>query len=89
MTKQYYTMQVLIKYLSDNDTVKAITVTKFNQFDFNTTEGNQITFNVNITTIEGYKNHRVSIYTNSSYFQWYELEETSDAIKTFLENLYI
>ncbi|MDN6800958.1 MAG: hypothetical protein L0L70_06845 [Lactococcus lactis] len=52
-------------------------------------EGNQISFNVNITTKDGYKNKRVSTLTNSSYFQWYELDETAEEIEEFLTNLFI
>ncbi len=87
MTKQYYTLEAVMNYLIDNQLIESIKVTQFKQFDFNSMEGNQISFNVNVTTKEGYKNKRISVLTNSSYFQWYDIEETSEAVEELLKNL--
>lgn len=87
--KQYFSLKAVINYLTDNKIVESIKITKFSQFDFNSMEGNQISFNVNVTTKEGYKNKRISVLTNSTYFEWYELEETAEDIEEFLQNLYV
>lgn len=87
--KKYFSLKAVINYLTDNKIVESIKITKFSQFDFNSMEGNQISFNVNVTTKEGYKNKRISILTNSTYFEWYSLEETAEDIEEFLQNLYI
>lgn len=87
--KKYFSLKAVTNYLTDNKIVESIKITKFSQFDFNSMEGNQISFNVNVTTKEGYKNKRISVLTNSSYFEWHELEETAEAIEEFLQNLYI
>lgn len=87
MTKTYYTLEAVINYLTENKVVESIKVTQFKQFDFNSTEGNQISFNVNVTTKDGYKNKRISVLANSSYFQWYDISETAKAVKELLENL--
>ncbi len=87
--KKYFSLKAVTNYLTDNKIVESIKITKFSQFDFNSMEGNQISFNVNVTTKEGYKNKRISVLTNSTYFEWYELEETAEAIEEFLQNLYI
>lgn len=89
MSKKYFSLDAVINYLTDNKVVESIKVTKFSQFDFNSMEGNQISFNVNVTTKEGYKNKRISVLTNSTFFQWYELAETAEEIEEFLKNLYI
>lgn len=87
--KKYFPLKAVINYLTDNKIVESIKITKFSQFDFNSMEGNQISFNVNVTTKEGYKNKRISVLTNSTYFEWYSLEETAKAIEEFLQNLYV
>ena len=87
--KKYFSLKAVANYLTDNKIVESIKITKFSQFDFNSMEGNQISFNVNVTTKEGYKNKRISVLTNSTYFEWYELEETAEEIEEFLQNLYI
>lgn len=87
--KKYYSLEAVISFLSENAKVESIKVTRFEQFDFNSYEGNQISFNVNITAKDGYKNKRVSTLTNSSFFQWYELDETAEEIEEFLTNLFI
>lgn len=87
--KQYFSLKAVTNYLTDNKIVESIKITKFSQFDFNSMEGNQISFNVNVTTKEGYKNKRISVLTNSTYFEWYELEETAEDIEEFLQNLYV
>lgn len=89
MSKKYFSLDAVINYLTDNKVLESIKITKFSQFDFNSMEGNQISFNVNVTTKEGYKNKRISVLTNSTFFQWYELEETAEEIEEFLTNLYI
>lgn len=89
MAKRFYSLKAISEYLADNDKVQSITVTKFEQSDFNEMEGNQITFQVNVTTIDGYKNKRIAVWSNSSYFEWHDLEETAEAIETFLVNMYI
>lgn len=89
MSKKYFSLDAVINYLTDNKVVESIKVTKFSQFDFNSMEGNQISFNVNVTTKENYKNKRISVLTNSTFFQWYELGETAEEIEEFLKNLYI
>lgn len=87
--KKYFSLKAVINYLTDNKLVESIKITKFSQFDFNSIEGNQISFNVNVTTKEGYKNKRISVLTNSTFFEWYSLEETAKEIEEFLQNLYI
>lgn len=87
--KKYFSLKAVINYLTDNKIVELIKITKFSQFDFNSMEGNQISFNVNVTTKEGYKNKRISVLTNSTYFEWHGLEETAEDIEEFLQNLYI
>lgn len=87
--KKYFSLKAVTNYLTDNKIVESIKITKFSQFDFNSMEGNQISFNVNVTTKEGYKNKRISVLTNSTYFEWYNLEETAEEIEEFLQNLYI
>lgn len=87
--KKYYSLDAVTSYLSENEKVESIKVTRFDKFDFNSYEGNQISFNVNVTTKDGYKNKRISVLTNSSYFQWYELAETAEEIEEFLTNLFI
>lgn len=87
--KKYFSLKAVTNYLTDNKIVESIKITKFSQFDFNSMEGNQISFNVNVTTKEGYKNKRISVLTNSTYFEWYGLEETAEEIEEFLQNLYI
>lgn len=89
MSKKYFSLKAVINYLTENKIVESIKVTQFSQFDFNSMEGNQISFNVNVTTKNGYKNKRISVLTNSTFFEWYGLEETAEEIAEFLENLYI
>lgn len=89
MSKKYFSPIAVINYLTLNKLVESIKVTQFNQFDFNSMEGNQISFNVNITTKEGYKNKRISILTNSTFFEWYHINETAEEIEEFFKNLYI
>ncbi|AHC94131.1 hypothetical protein T548_0053 [Lactococcus phage phiL47] len=89
MSKKYFSLKAVINYLTENKIVESIKVTQFSQFDFNSMEGNQISFNVNVTTKKGYKNKRISVLTNSTFFEWYGLEETAEEIAEFLENLYI
>ncbi len=89
MSKKYFSLKAVINYLTENKVVESIKVTQFSQFDFNIMEGNQISFNVNVTTKESYKNKRISVLTNSTFFEWYGLEETTEEIAEFLENLYI
>ena len=65
--------------------VKEIKITKLEKIGFNSMEGNQLQINLKFISEEGYKNRLFQIFTNSSYFEWYELE-TKEDLKEFFEN---
>lgn len=83
MNKKYFSLDAVINYLTDNKVVESIKVTKFSQFDFNSMEGNQISFNVNVTTKENYKNKRISVLTNSTFFNGMNLGKQLKKLKNF------
>lgn len=80
-----YSYQEISNFIQDNsEKIDRITVSSFNQCAFNEREGYQVICNVNIYTVEGYKNKKLTLATNSTYFEWNEIEETAEALQDFL-----
>lgn len=83
-----YSYQEVVNFLQDNkDKINRVTVSSFSQVAFNEMEGYQIVCSVNIYTLLRYKNKRLTLATNSTYFEWNEIEETAEGLQDFFTNL--
>lgn len=76
-----YTLNAVVEYLQSSEVLESYKVTKVELLDFNDLEGWNYLVSVSVKTIEGYKNKRLKLVTNSTYledFEWND-EETREA----------
>ena len=78
---RYYSANCVVEFLQGNDKVENWKVTKVELLDFNDMEGWNYLVNVSVKSVEGYKNKRIKLVTNSTYledFEWND-EESKEA----------
>lgn len=79
--------QWLSKY---SDKIEYVKVTRFENVSFNEMEGNNYNYNLKIVTVDGYKNKLwKDNSTNSSYFDWYGLDESKEGLQEYFDNALI
>lgn len=88
MTKVYNT-QSIVNYLQTGK-VDSFKVTKAELIDFNEMEGWNYLLNVSVKTLEGYKNKRLKMVTNSTYiedFEWNSDESRETNFQNWLAEM--
>lgn len=68
---KYYNTDNVVNYLNTGK-VDSFKVTKVEVIGFNDMEGHNYLLNVSVKTLEGYKNKRLKMVTNSTYLEDYE-----------------
>lgn len=81
MTK-YFNTNSVVNYLQTGK-VDSFKVTKAELIGFNEMEGWNYLLNVSVKTLEGYKNKRLKMVTNSTYLEDYEWDNDESMEKNF------
>lgn len=68
---KYYNTNSVVNYLQ-NGKVESFKVTKTEVIGFNDMEGWNYLLNISVKTLEGYKNKRLKMVTNSTYIEDFE-----------------
>lgn len=63
-----YTLNAIVEYLQSSEVLESYKVTKVELVDFNQMEG----WSYLVSIIEGYKNKRLKMVTNSTYLEDFE-----------------
>ena len=87
---KYYSTNCVVEFLQGNDKVENWKVTKVELLDFNNMEGWNYLLNVSVKTIEGYKNKRLKMVTNSTYiedFEWNNDESREENFQNWLDGM--
>lgn len=85
---KYYTLRAIENSLGSH-LVEGVKVTKVTPLEFNNMEGWNFDFNLVIKTIQGYKDKRVKIRTNSTYLDfmdWETVEQLKEGLQEHLES---
>ena len=64
-----YTLNAIVEYLQSSEALESYKVTKVELIDFNQMEGWNYLVSISIKNIEGYKNKRLKMVTNSTYLE--------------------
>lgn len=81
---KYYNTDSVVNYLNTGK-VDSFKVTKVEVIGFNDMEGHNYLLNVSVKTLEGYKNKRLKMVTNSTYLEDYEWDN-DESMKTNFQN---
>lgn len=85
-----YTLNAVVEYLQSSEILESYKVTKVELIDFNDMEGWNYLLSVSVKNIEGYKNMRIKLVTNSTYlegFEWNDEESKEDNFHNWLSEL--
>ena len=86
---KYYNINSIVNYLQTGK-VDSFKVTKAELIDFNNMEGWNYLLNVSVKNLEGYKNKRLKMITNSTYledFEWDSDESREINFKNWLAEM--
>ena len=86
---KYYNTNSVVNYLQ-NGKVDSFKVTKAEVIGFNNMEGWNYILNVSVKTLEGYKNKRLKMVTNSTYiedFVWDNDESRETNFQNWLDEM--
>lgn len=81
---KYYNTDSVVNYLYTSK-VDSFKVTKVEVIGFNDMEGHNYLLNVSVKTLEGYKNKRLKMVTNSTYLEDYEWDN-DESMETNFQN---
>ena len=79
----FYSTNHVVEFLQGNDKVENYKVTKVELLDFNDMEGWNYLVHVYVKSVEGYKNKRIKLVTNSSYLEGFEWDEEETQVVNF------
>lgn len=85
-----YTLNAVVEYLQSSEILESYKVTKVELLDFNDMEGWNYLVSVSVKNIEGYKNMRIKLVTNSTYiegFEWNDKESKENNFNKWLSEL--
>lgn len=85
-----YTLNAVVEYLQSSEVLESYKVTKVELLDFNDLEGWNYLVSVSVKTIEGYKNKRLKLVTNSTYledFEWNDEESKEENFQNWLAEM--
>ena len=85
-----YTLNVIVEYLQSSEVLESYKVTKVELVDFNQMEGWNYLVSISVKNIEGYKNKRLKMVTNSTYledFEWDSNESRETNFKNWLDEM--
>lgn len=86
---KYYNTNSVVNYLQTGK-VESFKVTKVEVLGFNDMEGWNYLLNISVKTLEGYKNKRLKMVTNSTYienFEWYGDESRETNFQNWLAEM--
>lgn len=86
----YYSTNCIVGFLQWNDKVDYYKVTKVELLDFNDMEGQNYLVNVYVKSVDGYKNKRLKMVTNSTYiedFEWNSDESREQNFQNWLAEM--
>lgn len=84
-----YTLNAIVEYLQSSEVLESYKVTKVELVDFNQMEGWNYLVSISVKTIEGYKNKRLKMVTNSTYledFEWDSNESRETNFQNWLDD---
>ena len=81
---KYYNTNSIVNYLHTGK-VDSFKVTKAELIGFNNMEGYNYLLNVSVKTLEGYKNKRLKMVTNSTYLEDYDWDN-DESMETNFQN---
>ena len=79
----FYSTNHVVEFLQGNDKVENYKVTKVELLDFNNMEGWNYLVHVYVKSVEGYKNKRIKLVTNSSYLEGFEWDDEETQVVNF------
>lgn len=79
----FYSTNHVVEFLQGNDKVENYKVTKVELLDFNDMEGWNYLVHVYVKSVEGYKNKRIKLVTNSSYLEGFEWDDEETQVVNF------
>lgn len=85
-----YTLNTIVEYLQSSELLESYKVTKVELVDFNQMEGWNYLVSISVKTIEGYKNKRLKMVTNSTYledFEWDSNESRETNFQNWLDEM--
>lgn len=85
-----YTLNAIVEYLQSSETLESYKVTKVELLDFNQMEGWNYLVSISVKNIEGYKNKRLKMVTNSTYledFEWDSDESRETNFQNWLDEM--
>lgn len=85
-----YTLNAIVEYLQSSEALESYKVTKVELIDFNQMEGWNYLVSISIKNIEGYKNKRLKMVTNSTYledFEWDSDESRETNFQNWLDEM--
>lgn len=81
--KNVYTLNAVVEYLQSNEVLESYKVTKVKLLEFNQMEGWNYLVNISVKNIEGYKNRRLKMVTNSTYIEDFTWDSDKSMEKNF------
>lgn len=85
-----YTLNAIVEYLQSSEALESYKVTKVELINFNQMEGWNYLVSISIKNIEGYKNKRLKMVTNSTYledFEWDSDESRETNFQNWLDEM--
>lgn len=85
-----YTLNAIVEYLQSSEVLESYKVTKVELIDFNQMEGWNYLVSISVKNIEGYKNKRLKMVTNSTYledFEWDSNESRETNFQNYLDDM--
>lgn len=85
-----YTLNAIVEYLQSSEVLESYKVTKVELIDFNQMEGWNYLVSIIVKNIEGYKNKRLKMVTNSTYledFEWDSNESRETNFQNWLDEM--
>ena len=85
-----YTLNAIVEYLQSSEALESYKVTKVELLDFNLMEGWNYLVSISVKNIEGYKNKRLKMVTNSTYledFEWDSDESREINFQNWLDEM--
>lgn len=79
----FYSTNHVVEFLQGNDKVENYKVTKVELLDFNNMEGWNYLVHVYVKSVEGYKNKRIKLVTNSTYLEGFEWDDEETQVVNF------
>lgn len=78
-----YTLNAIVEYLQSSEVLESYKVTKVELIDFNQMEGWNYLVSISVKNIEGYKNKRLKMVTNSTYLEDFEWDSNESRETNF------